>query len=430
MADVEPKPKSPSTINFTFKGDSLTSPALDAARSYHFTVAHPGPIAEDERPYARKVAEIQENIVGKLAMIPEIVARWLAVARDTRPADRHLAESAVRDIYASSGARPPLILWADNPRAMTRARTLYCNVLTARGLGMSDPHYAREIMDMLRLTEEVRRALFAIRCRPVRSRSDDHIFNLIRDQYRDSTKSAFMISHEFGDAWNRAGAAFIANVPAMIENFIDRSLEVHFSSRSACQLEARGLSVHDYLRIGRLGRFPCLDAYSRLAQHAGYAIFDDAICWLSDRLSWLSIDEDGRPHCENGPAIMYRGDMSIYAIGGVTVDAQVVMAPETQDVVAIRREPNAEVKRIRIERFGWGRYLKATNAKVLDARRNDVEATRESLMRTDDGQVVLVCACPSTARVYAQRVPRKIATCEQAQAWLSGGLSGRIIHAS
>jgi hypothetical protein len=49
-----------------------------------------------------------------------------------------------------------------------------------------------------------------------------------------------------------------------------------------------------------------------------------------------------------------------------------------------------------------------------------VEGTREVLMQTAD-QRVLICHCPSTARVYAMEVPNDIGTAEEAQRWLWNG---------
>jgi hypothetical protein len=107
--------------------------------------------------------------------------------------------------------------------------------------------------------------------------------------------------------------------------------------------------------------------------------------------------------------------------------ADVIERPESQSVDAIKLESNEEIKRIRIERFagqnteptdGWKRYLSAIGAKVADSRRNDIENTKEALMKTPDGMSVLVCACPSTARVYALEVAQSVESCEQAQRWL------------
>jgi len=82
-----------------------------------------------------------------------------------------------------------------------------------------------------------------------------------------------------------------------------------------------------------------------------------------------------------------------------------------------------------IEQMTWKKYLNLTNAKVIDSRFNDIEGTKESLMAYKYGKI-LVCACPSTARVYALEVNEECQTCKQAQSYLSCGLSERIISAS
>lgn len=139
--------------------------------------------------------------------------------------------------------------------------------------------------------------------------------------------------------------------------------------------------------------------------------------------------EDGRLHCETGPAVAFRDDWKHYSIRGVTVNEQIVMRPDTQTLEQIGKEQNAEVKRIRIERFGWKRYLREVNATVVHQRRNDVDMTHECLMRCD-GMTVLVGACPSTGRVYAMEVDPNLETCEHAQAWLRNSSNGFCVGAS
>ena len=87
------------------------------------------------------------------------------------------------------------------------------------------------------------------------------------------------------------------------------------------------------------------------------------------------------------------------------------------------------MKRIRIERFGWSEYLRATKAKVIEHVHNEVSQTDESLMECEIGRV-LVCACPSTARVYPLEVPPDCPSVEQAHNFLSGGRARRIIGAT
>jgi len=139
-----------------------------------------------------------------------------------------------------------------------------------------------------------------------------------------------------------------------------------------------------------------------------------------------------RLHSDSGPAVTSL-DVRLWYIRGVNLGQehgeQIVLCPETQTIDQINDEINAEIKRIRIERYGWERYLADSDAIVIHERRNDVECTLESLMQTGStatpGPRVLVCACPSTGRVYCLEVPMVIQTCEQAQRWLWADEDGR-----
>ncbi len=172
---------------------------------------------------------------------------------------------------------------------------------------------------------------------------------------------------------------------------------------------------------------PLLDSYLSGAWYLFWT--DDVLYWVAKPNVFAETIASGRRlHRDDGPAV--ENDVeNIYFWHGVFVPAYVVLCPEHITLGEIQAEKNAEVKRILIERWGWTRYLHAVGAKVLDTRRNDIEGTHESLLSTDES-AVLVCACPSTARVYSLEVPKEITTCRDAQAWLSSGLSKRIVSAA
>jgi hypothetical protein len=134
----------------------------------------------------------------------------------------------------------------------------------------------------------------------------------------------------------------------------------------------------------------------------------------------LNRDDRGRLHCEDGPALAYPDGWQIFSWHGVRLDSQIILKPESQTIEQINGENNEEIKRVRIERFGWPRYLKTINAVVADSRRNDAECTREALMKAGP-MTVLVCHCPSTARVYSMEVDPSVTTCEGAQNFLWSG---------
>jgi hypothetical protein len=113
------------------------------------------------------------------------------------------------------------------------------------------------------------------------------------------------------------------------------------------------------------------------------------------------------------------------------VDEQIVMRPETQTIEQIERERDEERRRIRIERFGWERYLRESGAEVVDSRTNDRDAQEEVLykMRNSDTRR-FCCSDPSTGRRYALGVPMTINSCQAAQDWMSHGLDRFTIHRS
>jgi hypothetical protein len=197
--------------------------------------------------------------------------------------------------------------------------------------------------------------------------------------------------------------------------------EADWIERSLFDRDMLGIGYHPLLSER-------LDGWAELARSCFWWWPYREICIVSERPAEIHAPDGERLHHDAGPAVRFRDGWSVWAIDGVTVDEQVVLRPQTQTLSQIQRERNAEARRVRIERYGWDRYLAEVGAAVVDRRRNDIEATRETLLRGPGRETVLVCACPSTARIYVLQVPPGTQTCQAAQAWLSGGLAGRIIN--
>jgi hypothetical protein len=194
------------------------------------------------------------------------------------------------------------------------------------------------------------------------------------------------------------------------------------------------LSYYDF--AGRIGikydakDIETLDCWMRLANSACWWQPRNGVALMCNRAAELNLDGQGRMHNDAGPAMRFRDGYSVWSIGGVLIDEQVVMKGDSQTVDQIRKEQNEEVKRIRIERFaglstpsqmGWRRYLAAVEAKPIDRRENDIDGTNEALFRTPDNMVIFLGACRSTGRIYALEQPQEIRTCEQAQNWMRSG---------
>jgi hypothetical protein len=161
-----------------------------------------------------------------------------------------------------------------------------------------------------------------------------------------------------------------------------------------------------------------------LAKRCGWWVPYELIAVLQHRHTRLRLEND-RLHSLDGPALSFVDGYCVWMIGGVPVDEQIVMRPETQTIEQIHAEQNVEVARIRIERYGWDRYLREIKAVVLDSRVHPVEGVKESLMHAEHINArVLVCACPSTGRVYFREVDAGVDSCEAAQLWLRRPVEG------
>jgi hypothetical protein len=108
-----------------------------------------------------------------------------------------------------------------------------------------------------------------------------------------------------------------------------------------------------------------LDGLTLLAQHAGWFLPHEKICWVSERHSILHRDEQGRLHCETGPALGYPDKFSIWAWHGTRVSQQLIESPETLTIDQVRSEQNAEVRRVMIERMGWDRFCSEAHMRVI-----------------------------------------------------------------
>jgi hypothetical protein len=119
----------------------------------------------------------------------------------------------------------------------------------------------------------------------------------------------------------------------------------------------------------------------------------EKFCIISDRPAEIhiqTVNGRGRLHRADGPAKSYRDGWSIYAINGVRVPAQVVMAPETLAVEQIQSEQNAEVRRVMISRFGQARYLRESNAVVIDKHESELVGTLWKAERPNDTPLIML----------------------------------------
>ncbi len=107
---------------------------------------------------------------------------------------------------------------------------------------------------------------------------------------------------------------------------------------------------------------------------------------------------------------------------GVRIDERIAFRPDEITAMEVLAETNLELRRVKMERMGFERFLQDAGPIVLD---EDADTGgRRRLLRVeleDDEPLVCVSVrCPSTQRHYLIRVPPDMETCRQAVAWTAG----------
>jgi hypothetical protein len=159
-----------------------------------------------------------------------------------------------------------------------------------------------------------------------------------------------------------------------------------------------------------------LPKYRLIVENLDVIIPLSGICIVCERPVKIGWHDAGGIHCEDGPAVEYADGYKVWALEGYRVPESIVMEPEKQTLEEIHQEENEEIRRIRINRFGWNRYIQEASAKVLDIA-TPRYGGMEALMETSQGKV-LCTYDPSTGRPYSLEVSPECRTCKDAQRYL------------
>ena len=124
--------------------------------------------------------------------------------------------------------------------------------------------------------------------------------------------------------------------------------------RSACELEKETEK---------------LCGLSTITKNAGWWLPHKNICWVSERHNVIHLNESGRLHKDESPAISYPDGWCIYALNGVTMMPYQVLTPaEKISAETVLQEPNVDRRRELIRKVGIERMLSKLPHKSLEQR--------------------------------------------------------------
>jgi len=149
----------------------------------------------------------------------------------------------------------------------------------------------------------------------------------------------------------------------------------------------------------------------------------DPVCVVCEPFQSIQAEPWSQLERFGGPSAVYASGEEVYHWQGVRVPKLVVRKPEQITVEMIDTEPNTEVRRIMLERYGWARYVVDSGGEIID------RSTFGTLYRKAvDGRSTLAVVRVRNStpepdgshRYYQLLVPPHIRTARQAVAWTFG----------
>jgi hypothetical protein len=265
----------------------------------------------------------------------------------------------------------------------------------------------------------------------VRNQVWDQVWNQAREEVRDQVSEQVseqvrdQVGSQVGDqVWNQVSEQVSEQVRDQVWNQVRGQVsEQVVSNLNAAiwgQHEAGFMSWLDAFRGFGLKCCAPIGGLIKVAQCAGWWWPMRGVVIITERPSQLHRDDEGRLHNETGPAVLYPDGWGVWAIHGVRVTQQIVECPEELTVEQIREEQNQEVRRVMMDRFGAARYLRESNARLLD----EDKCGKLWLVEVEnDEPLVMVEVLNSTpeldgtAKTYWLRVPPGIQTAKAGIAW-------------
>jgi hypothetical protein len=170
----------------------------------------------------------------------------------------------------------------------------------------------------------------------------------------------------------------------------------------------------------RLPEYEKYAAWERCAIAAPFRVLHNEFCIVSDFPEVLRIDDQNRPHCENGPSHRWRDGWSLYHWHGVSIPAEWIEDRASLTPQIALTWQNIEQRRAACEILGWESILSALDARIIDQDADPMVGTLVEVNLPDAGKERFLRVLCGTGRTFSLPVPPTVKSAIEAQAWSWG----------
>jgi hypothetical protein len=330
-------------------------------------------------------------------------SRWAAIGVETRPADRAAAEAGVRVAYRCAGLSLPRIEWSEGPLE-------FASVWRNSSRSAIGSSVKREIHD-----HPLARVV---------AQAEARVSLGVRHAVINGTRLPAATSLAVNEVVNAAVEEARPRLWARLKEGWRIRRSPRFRDSGWGHPDFAWLAACDYLSslCGR-SEGDALEAILAIAANSGWFVPHEHVCWLGERPQRLKVDDRGRLHSREGPALEYRDGLSIYMWKGVQVPDWMIEQPNLITPSFIDRHPDFLLRRCMIEIMTPAQYV-ASGGAVPIARDETGILWRKQWWNNDAWAAVEVVngtAEPDgTYRHYFLQVPPNVRSPREAVAWTYG----------
>lgn len=307
--------------------------------------------------------------------------------------EREISRNAVAGMYAAANYTAPPVFFVASPVAAAFAVGAACELL------------------------EQQPKLFSKRASPEnKAKAVTELEKVI-----SGVKTVNAVPAQAGDAW------YMFNKPNLSPEAI-RSASLSWKIRQGGNHWSAYAAFLSFFRhVAKLGEthgvdYSKWDHWEKLAMHSGPRYVHENFCIISDRPCVLKVDQQNRPHCEDGPFCEWRDGTALFSWHGTRVPAKWILDRSTITTENALNWPNTEERRAAVEMVGWKTILQNMEHVIIDTDAPHIGQLFQVNLPSDPGAKFLRVMC-GTAREFVLPVPPEMKTALQANTCMWSGLT-------
>ncbi len=342
--------------------------------------------------------------------------KWEAIRRSTERSDRPRTEQGIHEAYAAAGLAPPRqIVWCLGPVDLVHRRR------EARFATEAGASVKALVVDAV--IRSVGRAVELSTSRTFRSRLWSEARLSLPSPLSRAVLEAVNTATRNGD--RHAASIWRRNLMHWFRRQPPPRRELPFEEATFSSHDGPPLAIYQSLNetCGLASETAPVVGLLKVAESTGWIAPYEAICWVSERPEVLKVDEQGRLHSGDGPALRFADGWTYHSWKGVRIPGWMVDDKDLITVGLVNRERDPVLRRCMIDIMTPQRYIAASDAVCIS--RDDTGSLWVKTWQHWDSwaAVEVVNGSPEpdgSYRHYVLQVPPTMRTAREAVAWTYG----------